>query len=285
MSPVSLASVMTLVLAVVADVWLSRRHETVRAAGRRISRLRPLRWLSTEANQLGYPARLARRLAVEQAVAVVLVAGFLVLCALAVLFTHLLDSVLDGDGVAHLDQPASRWLAAHRDGWLTVVLRAVTGLGAPPALAALAAAVCVGVACTARSWLPIVLGVIGAGGIGLVIVVVKSLVGRPRPPSSFAVFAQQGYSFPSGHAAGTSAVALLSAWLLTHWAVRSWALRVTTWTVALMLAGAVGFSRVYLGVHYISDVLAGSVLGAVWAGTLALAGMWWVGAARTRAAP
>ena len=46
--------------------------------------------------------------------------------------------------------------------------------------------------------------------------------------------------------------------------------------LALLLIGAMGFSRIYLGVHYVSDVLAGVVLGALWAGVVGLAGTWHV---------
>ena len=47
------------------------------------------------------------------------------------------------------------------------------------------------------------------------------------------------------------------------------------WSIAIGVTGAVGFSRVYLGVHYVSDVLAGWLLGAAWAGTVILVGSWW----------
>ncbi len=70
---------------------------------------------------------------------------------------------------------------------------------------------------------------------------------------------EDGFSFPSGHATGTAAVALMCAWMLSRWVITSWAARVAAWSVAVAVTGAVGFSRVYLGVHYVSDVLAGLV--------------------------
>jgi undecaprenyl-diphosphatase len=276
----SVAAVAIPLLVALTAVWAARRPHLLHATMRRVGRLRPLRWAVVAAGRRGQPAVLARRLGVEEAVALLLLTGLLVVSALGALFTVLLDDVLDGDGIAHLDQPTSRWLAAHREGWLTGVLRSLTVLGSPVALAALMAAVCIGVGVRGRSWRPAVLGVVGAGGIGLVIVTLKVLVGRPRPAMPFAVLAESGYSFPSGHAAGTAAVALLSSWLLTHRTVRPWAARVAIWTVSLLLVGAVGFSRIYLGVHYLSDVLAGWLLGAVWAGTLVLAGTWWTQARR-----
>jgi len=200
---------------------------------------------------------------------------------LAVVFTYLLDSVLDGEGIAAVDRPVSRWLAGHRDGWLTEVMRVITHAGDPGVLMVLAVAACAGVTWWKRSWLPIAVGVLGAGGIGLMVTAVKLVVGRSRPPLPFAAVTEDGYSFPSGHAAGITVAVLLTAWMLTCWVTRSWNARVLAWTSAVLLIGVVGFSRIYLGVHYLSDVAAGWVLGAVWAGTVELACGWWKAARGT----
>jgi undecaprenyl-diphosphatase len=285
MGPVSLAVIVVAVLGLVVAGWVMRRGPRLAAAAHRAHGWPLVRRLAAPARERGYPAWLARRLAIDEAALLALAIGLAGTAALAVLFAVLLDGVLDGEGIALVDPPVSRWLADHRDGWLTAVLRVVTDLGSPVALGVLAACVAALVAWRRRSWLPAVLGVLGAAGIGLVIALVKGLVGRDRPPLPYAVIPVTGYSFPSGHAAGTSAVALLSAWLLTHWLLRSWAGQVAVWAVALALVGLVGFSRTYLGVHYLSDVLAGWALGAVWAATLVLAGSWWAQARRAAPAP
>ncbi|TCK21885.1 phosphatase PAP2 family protein [Pseudonocardia endophytica] len=97
----------------------------------------------------------------------------------------------------------------------------------------------------------------------LVFTLVKRLLERPRPPASAQVVRETNESLPSGHAT-MSAVALASivvvAW--PHLAARGRALLVA---VAVLWVGAVGSTRIYLGVHWFSDVLAGWTLGLAWA--------------------
>ncbi|BBU23005.1 hypothetical protein MYXE_27950 [Mycobacterium xenopi] len=71
--------------------------------------------------------------------------------------------------------------------------------------------------------------------------------------------------------------------MLTRWLVTRWAGRVAVWAAAIGIAAVLGFSRVYLGVHYISDVVAGWLLGAAWAGAVMVVGSWWDNTRRARA--
>jgi len=72
--------------------------------------------------------------------------------------------------------------------------------------------------------------------------------------------------------------------MLTRWLIASWTGRVIAWTVAIGFAALIGFSRVYLGVHYVSDVVAGWLLGATWAVIVMLVGSWWDNTRRARVA-
>ncbi|HEU4409469.1 MAG TPA: phosphatase PAP2 family protein [Polyangiaceae bacterium] len=86
---------------------------------------------------------------------------------------------------------------------------------------------------------------------------------RARPDVSEAVYLAHGYSFPSGHAMGSVVVFGALAYLaLRHF--RNPELRALAVALALCLAGAVSASRVYLGVHWLSDIGAGAVAGALW---------------------
>jgi len=84
---------------------------------------------------------------------------------------------------------------------------------------------------------------------------------RPRP--TLAVYAEHSFSFPSGHA--TIAVAFYGfvGYLLVH-SAPSWNKKVNIFFATILLIMAIGFSRIYLGVHYISDVWSGYLVGAMW---------------------
>jgi undecaprenyl-diphosphatase len=89
---------------------------------------------------------------------------------------------------------------------------------------------------------------------------------RPRPVPFFGPIPRT-YSFPSGHSLFSFCFYGVLAGLLTG-RVRSTPARVLIWLVAALLALSIGLSRIYLGVHYPSDVIAGYLTGAIWAATM-----------------
>jgi membrane-associated phospholipid phosphatase len=260
-----------------AAVWISRRGPTLRMLWARVFNSAVIgktrTWVRDRISDRGWS--LAGRWPASEVAGVALLLGLVVVVALAVGFTEVLEDVLEGDGIAGIDQPVTRWLAAHRDLWLTATLRAVTIAGGPAFLAALAFPISVAAAYRCRSWRPVVLALVGGGAVPLVLFTAKTLVGRKRPPLPFALIDADGYSFPSGHATGTAAIMVISAWMLTRWLIPCWTGRVMVWTIAIGSAFLIGFSRIYLGVHYVSDVLSGWMLGLAWAGTVMLVGTWW----------
>ncbi|ORA20706.1 phosphatase PAP2 family protein [Mycobacterium arosiense] len=281
---VSAGLVACLVLLAWAAIVIARRGRLLIALRERVSHApvigETLTWVRDRIAARRWA--LARRLRVSEVAGVALLLGLLVVVALAVGFTEVLDDVLEGDGIAGFDQPVTRWLATHRDLWLTTALSVVTVAGSPLFLGAVALPISVVAGWRCRSWRPVVLALVAGVGIPLVLFTAKVLVGRERPALPFALIDADGYSFPSGHATGTAASLVIAAWMLTRWLVPWWTGRVMVWAMAAGVTFVVGFSRVYLGVHYVSDVLSGWLLGMAWAGSVMLVGIWWDNTRRAR---
>jgi membrane-associated phospholipid phosphatase len=256
-----------LALAGWAAWWVVGHPERIRAGLTWVAERPAVAWVRSR-----YPRQwqfLGRRLAPGGAAGLTLTLGVAAVLALGVGFGQLLDNVLDGDGVAVADRPVLRFFAAHREPWSITAARVITDVGSPVGVAVTALVIGVAFGWVRRSWLPLLVLMLSAGGIGVINTAVKDLVSRSRPPLATTVIGAQGFSFPSGHTTGTTVVWLLSAWMVGR-VIGPRAGRVAVWTGALLVIVAVGASRVYLGVHFPSDVLAGWALGAAWAVTIAL---------------
>lgn len=156
----------------------------------------------------------------------------------------------------HPEQP----LGPH---WLPSAVRDVTALGSSTVLTMVVLVTAAFLALKGRFRSTML--VLGATALGaLVITLVKALIGRSRPDLVGRLMDEASSSFPSGHAANSAIVYLTLATLLFP-VVRGWRMRGFVLGVAMLLVGAIGVSRVYLGVHWPSDVLAGWAFGAGWA--------------------
>jgi membrane-associated phospholipid phosphatase len=145
---------------------------------------------------------------------------------------------------------------------LTSAAKAVTWLGSSWVVVPLAAVCCIALL---RAGLPreALAMAVSLGGAILLWHAVKLLVGRPRPTVEH-LAAVGGSSFPSGHATQASAFWLSAVFALRRTGAGSRAVLVAA-VLACIVVAAVAFSRVYLGVHYPSDVVAGVLLGGGWA--------------------
>lgn len=95
---------------------------------------------------------------------------------------------------------------------------------------------------------------------GIATLILKGLIARPRPPKTYWAYHEVWYSFPSAHAALVVALYGFLAFMVWRMAC-SRAMRYLAITTAIALILAIGFTRIYLGVHYLSDIFAGYVLG------------------------
>ncbi len=102
---------------------------------------------------------------------------------------------------------------------------------------------------------------VASGGGELILAVLKNAFHRSRPPLVNSLVTTHSYSFPSGHSFASAAIFLTAAYLVVRASKRPTALKVVAVVAAVIGAAVVGFSRVYLGAHFPSDVLAGWSLG------------------------
>lgn len=116
----------------------------------------------------------------------------------------------------------------------------------------------------ARRWLTLALVLGGTISGSLAVFAIKAIVARPRPTVTDHLVTVHDLSFPSGHSANSAIVYLTLAGLIAQ--ITPWrAARRLVTALAVLLVVAIGCSRVYLGVHWPSDVIAGWSFGALWA--------------------
>lgn len=162
-----------------------------------------------------------------------------------------------------LDMPLLQYLLAHRDITTSLSFIGITELGSTVFVCGVA--LCVGIVLAYRQKFvyAIALGisVLGAGATALVI---KEIVHRARPVRAFQAYQETGFSFPSGHA--TLAAAFYGFLIYLAWRMLPPGFtRTATTSILALLIAVIAFSRLYLGVHYLSDVLGGLILGAAFA--------------------
>lgn len=177
-------------------------------------------------------------------------------------FGEITQDVLDDDGIARIDNRLLHDLVGqHGDGFAVALAKGVTALGTGFVVYGLLAVL--GLEFwrrTRRVILP--LFCIAWLAIGQSVrLAISNAVARQRPPQSLHLVTASGFSFPSGHTAtatvgyGLAAVLVLALGVRQKWLVVA---------AAVAVAACVGFSRVYLGVHWPSDVMGGWTYGVTW---------------------
>ena len=184
-------------------------------------------------------------------------------------FIELADDVLEGD-TREVDEAIILAFRVPGDPtdpvgppWLEEAVRDITALGSTPILVIAVLAV-VGFLALAKAWRPAIFTLAACGGGLILSSLLKGVIDRPRPdlvPHGNIVFTA---SFPSGHSMLSAIVYFTLAALITRLIERK-RLKGYALGVAMTLTLLVGVSRVYLGVHWPSDVLAGWAAGAAWA--------------------
>jgi membrane protein DedA with SNARE-associated domain/membrane-associated phospholipid phosphatase len=263
----------TLVLAVVLAVavgfylayrWASHNRERLVGWGEAlltyptVARLRrrydaQLRWL-------------LRRLTPGQYLGLHLTLGLLAAAGSLWLFGGLVEDLLTGDPIVRFDRGVDDYLHSHATAPLTTFFLVVTAFGSLEAMVILGVVVAA-VLARGRRWTLLGTWLAAVAGSAVIDWLLKGLFQRPRPHFAHPLVVETSYSFPSGHAMES----FVAYGMLAYFAVlalRTWEARVAVVCGAALLVVLIGFSRLYLGVHYFSDVIAGYAAGGVWLSAL-----------------
>lgn len=231
-----------------------------RIGGRDLTRwrTRPGRWL------VRIVSRMAKGLSAHAVLVITGGVGLLLSTGLTAAGAGIYDSVAEGDGLAGFDRPILDTAIGLRTATSDRLVTWFTHLGGPVGMTIIAACITALMVVRWRSRTPLVLMAIAVAGSLALTTVGKTVVGRVRPPLADAVPPfETSPSFPSGHALNSTVIAGLVAYLVLR-RLESRLARVATIVLAAGWAIAIGLSRVFLGHHWLTDVIFGWILGLAW---------------------
>jgi undecaprenyl-diphosphatase len=214
--------------------------------------------------------RFTKRYKAYAPVALIVIAGAILIAWAGDLFLDLAELVHANSAVLQsVDTKAHVWAVAHRTSQATGFFVLLSNVGGPFGVGVIATIVMIVLAFKKLyRWL-LYLVVTVAGG-GLLNMELKHYFQRARPAVAEMLRRAHGYSFPSGHAMGATVVFGALSYLAFRTAVH-WRWKTASLALGLTTILAVALSRVYLGVHWISDVGAGIACGGTWVAVTTLA--------------
>jgi undecaprenyl-diphosphatase len=191
-----------------------------------------------------------------------LVAGIAVAGIATWFFGEISETVMAGKTQA-FDEAVLKFLAAHRTKVLDSAMLEITALGTGTVVLMIVGVSALFLSLTRHRYSALLLLVATGGGIALNLIL-KLFFDRPRPTVVVWGTNAVSSSFPSGHAMSATIVYSTVAYLAARLTKRRWA-RWVVMSLAAITVVLISTSRLYLGVHYPSDVLAGAVIGLAWA--------------------
>jgi undecaprenyl-diphosphatase len=161
-----------------------------------------------------------------------------------------------------LDERVSLWFHEHATPALTHIARFVTFFGSVSFIAT--ASICIALILAARrSWYRLLAFVLGMAGGSLLNILLKHFFHRQRPVLENPLVTLSSFGFPSGHTMGSTLLYGLLAIIVAN-AIGKWRWRVFTLAGAALWVALIGLSRIYLGAHYLTDVLGAIAVGLAW---------------------
>jgi undecaprenyl-diphosphatase len=240
--------------------WVAKHQARLTAYRDAVLSYPPVVRLTTRyARQLRW---LRQRLTPGEYLGLHLTLGLLVAGGCLWLLGGLAEDILTNDPLVRFDQAVATTLHGWATSPFTTIFVLVTDLGSFVFLALLGLLVAT-IYGVRRQWLHLGTWLTALAGSEVLDLLLKQLVARPRPFFVDPLLLETSYSFPSGHAMASLVVYGMLAYFCTL-VLRSWRARMAIVFGAALLVLLIGFSRMYLGVHYFSDVVAGFAAGGVW---------------------
>ncbi len=182
------------------------------------------------------------------------------------LFFEVLEDVVEGDPLVQIDRGIYNFFQGLRTPWADAVMVAITELGDRRVVAAILGTVFLWLA-SRRAWRATLYWVAAVGFAGILNTSIKLLIGRPRPVEELTGWS--AFSFPSGHSTVNAVMYGFLGFLLAREARPAW--RVPILAAALSVPALIALSRLYLGVHWFSDVVGSLLFATAWVIPLAIA--------------
>jgi membrane-associated phospholipid phosphatase len=193
-----------------------------------------------------------------------IVTGLAMCLVTAWIFAILLDAVREHDVLVARDQAVANWFHGNGTALGDQVFVIISMIGSPVSMTVLFLAAMLYL-WRAKQRTLLVAWLLSFIGGTILDGVIKDVVRRPRPEFAAKFLHYSSWSFPSGHSMGSLiGFAMLAYTIIRVCKIKSMIARVSIWTGAAIMIALVGYSRIYLGVHYLSDVVAGYTLGVLW---------------------
>lgn len=188
----------------------------------------------------------------------------IILLSVLLVFTFLgiIEDIITSDPIVQIDKSIAFFLLDHRTDYLTQFFLSVTLLG-KGVVASIFGVLFSLYLLLRKDSLYVIPLIVTLSGTGLSTSIIKTLVHRDRPGTDIAYYLEKTLSFPSGHAAISVALYGFVGYYFIRKAIR-WNKKVGIFFIAAFIICLIGLSRLYLGVHYFSDVLGGYVIGMLW---------------------
>jgi membrane-associated phospholipid phosphatase len=208
-------------------------------------------------------ASLVSSVGARMALGLLLIGSLLAVLGVGWILGTIVQDLLGRSQSPLVDGPVQQFFASHRESHLTAAMRLVTYLGDSSKLMKLALLIGLLWWWRIRDPGPLVLLTGAYIGARVIQTAVKVLTHRPRPPAEQALDTFTRFAFPSAHVTYATVIyGALALLLVASSSRRGW--RALIWATATFIVALVGLSRMYLGAHWLTDVLGSMILGAAW---------------------